>query len=61
MQLDKNMTEKCQTSSEELNPNKWGQSAGHYGSRPILWRLGSRSCRNKILFAEGGIVAEVER
>eukprot|EP00957_Ditylum_brightwellii_P126774 9663448-Ditylum_brightwellii.AAC.1 len=43
MQLDKNMTEKCQTSSEGLNPDKWDQSAGHHCGGPILLMLGGRS------------------
>eukprot|EP00957_Ditylum_brightwellii_P148415 11299317-Ditylum_brightwellii.AAC.1 len=47
MQLDKNMTEKCQTSSEELDPDKWGQSVGLHGGGPILWRLGGRSRRSE--------------
>eukprot|EP00957_Ditylum_brightwellii_P143489 10931348-Ditylum_brightwellii.AAC.1 len=46
MQLDKNVTEKCQTSSEKLNPNKWDQSTGRHGSGPILLRLGGRSCKS---------------
>eukprot|EP00957_Ditylum_brightwellii_P139537 10634780-Ditylum_brightwellii.AAC.1 len=47
MQPDKNMAEKCQTSSGELNPDKWDQIAGHHGGGPILWRLGGRSRRSK--------------
>eukprot|EP00957_Ditylum_brightwellii_P198337 15113758-Ditylum_brightwellii.AAC.1 len=46
MQLDKNMTEKSQTSSEELNPDKLDQCAGRHGSGPIFLRLGGRSCKS---------------
>eukprot|EP00957_Ditylum_brightwellii_P059879 4545896-Ditylum_brightwellii.AAC.1 len=41
------MTDKCQTSSEGLNPDKWDQSAGRHGGGPILLRLGGRSRRSK--------------